>query len=122
MTTRPRLKIGRHLLRGVAAVALFGVMVAAFLTAEFPAPKGFGPGSITASIGYAMFGLSGQIPSENFLVAFEIIDVVLVAALAAAVMLARREGSETLLGPESDSSSNEAVRADGGSAGTEGDR
>ena len=53
-----------------------------------------GDGSITASIGFAMFNLAGgAFPSEGFLVAFEIIDIVLVAALAAAVMLARREGA-----------------------------
>lgn len=93
MTTRPRLKIGSHLIPGLAAVALFVVMAAAFLSAEFPTPEGFGDGSITSSIGYALFNLGGQaqIPSEGFLIVFEIIDIVLVAALAAAVMLARRE-------------------------------
>lgn len=106
MTTRPRLKLGRHLIPGMAAVALFVVMAAAFLSAEFPAPQGFGEGSITASIGYAMFDLEGPIPSENFLVTFEIIDVVLVAALAAAVMLARREsGKGPLSGSRSESES-----------------
>lgn len=108
MTTRPRLKLGSHLVPGLAAVALFVVLAAAFLSAQFPAPQGFGDGSITASIGYAMFNLQGPLPSEGFLVAFEIIDVVLVAALAAAVMLARREaGRGPLEGPDD-------VRADGG--------
>lgn len=126
MTTRPRLNLGRHLVPGLAAVALFAVMAAAFLTAEFPAPQGFGEGSITASIGYAMFDLGGPIPSEGFLVAFEIIDVALVAALVAAVMLADRESERRpLSGPGSDSGSNaetgSEVRADGGNN-TEDDR
>jgi NADH-quinone oxidoreductase subunit J len=38
-----------------------------------------------------------DVPSETFLVVFEIIDVVLVAALVAAVMLARRESGRGLL-------------------------
>ncbi len=124
MTTRPELvDMDRsRLLPGLAAVALFLVMAAAFLTATFGAPSGFPQGSVTASIGYAMFDLLDQaaIPSEGFLIAFEIIDIVLVAALAAAVMLARREGeggpleayddSET----EPDSAASAGVAADGG--------
>lgn len=124
MTTRPRLNLGRHLVPGLAAVALFAVMAAAFLSAEFPAPQGFGAGSITASIGYAMFDLKGPIPSEGFLVAFEIIDVALVAALAAAVMLADREGERSPLsgsGSDSGAESTNGVRTDGGNN-TEDDR
>lgn len=109
MTTRPRLKLGSHLLPGLAAVALFVVMAAAFLSANFPASQGFGSGSITASIGYAILDLNGPITSEYFLVAFEIMGVLLVAALVAAVMLAREEGG---LGPLSGSDSRD-VRADG---------
>jgi NADH-quinone oxidoreductase subunit J len=119
MTTRPRLKLGSHLIPGLAAVALFVVMAAAFLSAEFPTPEGFGTGSVTANIGYALFnlnGMNGMIPSENFLIAFEIIDIVLVAALAAAVMLARREGESGPLG-----GSSEDVRTDGGKKNTEDD-
>lgn len=119
MTTRPQLKLGRHLIPGLASVALFVVMAAAFLSASFPTPNGFGSGSITASIGYALFDLDmdGRIASENFLVAFEIIDVVLVAALVASIMLARRDGG--IFGGGSDSSdvsenTAETVRADGG--------
>jgi methionine-rich copper-binding protein CopC len=54
------------------------------------------PVSITENVGYAMFDLldQGTVPSEGFLVAFEVIDLVLVAALAAAVMLARRDDTE----------------------------
>jgi NADH-quinone oxidoreductase subunit J len=97
MTTKPELKLGSHLVPGLAAVALFAVMAAVFLTASFPEPQGFpNDASIVASIGYAMFDLDfGGVSSESFLVAFEIIDVVLVAALVGAVMLARREPGTT---------------------------
>ena len=96
MTTRPRLETNERQAVGLVAFVLFVVMIAVFLTADLGTPQGFsGDGSITASIGYAMFNLDGgAFPSEGFLVPFEIIDVVLVAALAAAVMLARREGEE----------------------------
>jgi len=99
MTTRPRIATEGNWLAGLAAGALFAVMAAVFLGADLPNPVGFpGEGSITASIGYAMFNIDnmGAYPSEQFLVAFEIIDIVLVAALVGAVMLARREeGSVT---------------------------
>ena len=97
MTTKPELNLGSHLVPGLAAVALFAVMAAVFLTASFPEPQGFpNDASIVASIGYAMFDLDfGGVSSESFLVAFEIIDIVLVAALVGAVMLARREPGTT---------------------------
>ena len=108
MTTRPRLNLGSHLLPGLVALALFVVLAATFLTASFPTPQGFGGAPITPSIGYAMFDLGGgELPSEGFLISFEIIDLVLIAALAAAVMLARREGDGKLIGIES-------IRTDGG--------
>ncbi|UPM43147.1 NADH-quinone oxidoreductase subunit J family protein [Halocatena salina] len=115
MTTRPRLYLGRHLLSGLAAVALFVVMAAAFLSAQFPPVQGFESGSVTASIGYALFDLSGPIASEYFLVAFEVMGVLLVAALTGAVMLARRESDSD---SASDVSSRD-VRTDGGTASTE---
>ena len=89
----PELKIGSHLIPGLAAALLFLVMAVTFLQAPFGEAQGFPQGAnIVASIGYAMFNIDlGAVPSESFLVAFEIIDIVLVAALAAAVMLARRE-------------------------------
>ena len=92
-TTRPELKLGRHLLPGLAAVALFVVLALTIAGSEFGAGEGFPTDvSITAAIGYAMFDLSrGGVPAEGFLAAFEIVDVLLVAALAAAVMLARTE-------------------------------
>lgn len=92
MTNRPSLETGR-LLPGLVAVGLFIVLATTFLTASFGSPQGFsGTGSITASIGYAMFDLAGgSFDSEGFLVPFEIVDLALVAALAAAVMLAKTE-------------------------------
>jgi len=89
----PSLKLGPNTVRGLGAVALFAVLAFAVLRSTFAAPAGFpADASITASMGYALFDLAGgDVPSEGFLAAFEIIDVVLVAALVAAVMLARRE-------------------------------
>jgi NADH-quinone oxidoreductase subunit J len=93
MTTKPELNLGSHLVPGLAAVALFVVMVAAFLSASLPDPTGFGAdANITASIGYAMFNLDfGDVASESFLVAFIVIAVALDVALDGAVLLARRE-------------------------------
>ncbi|EMA50390.1 hypothetical protein [Halococcus thailandensis] len=128
MTTRPRLRLGSHLLPGLIAVALFVVFAAVFLTSSFDAPAGFpGGGSVTASIGYALFSLDGgAYPSEGFLIAFEIIDLALVAALAAAVMLAKTEENGHIAGAlrfvspdrdaddESETDAETAARADGG--------
>jgi NADH-quinone oxidoreductase subunit J len=93
LTTSPELNLGSHLVRGIGAIALFAVLALVVVRATIGAPSGFpADASITASIGYAMFNLEGgNVPAEGFLAAFEIIDVVLVAALVAAVMLARRE-------------------------------
>jgi len=108
----PELKSDISYTRGLAALALFVVMAAVVIGANFGAGQGYpGDANLTASIGYAMFnvgieGISGQtlVDSEGFLVAFEIIDLVLVAALAGAVLLARRERSESVT----------AMLADGG--------
>jgi NADH-quinone oxidoreductase subunit J len=93
LVTHPQLSLGSHLWRGVGAVALFAVLALVSVRASLPTESGFpADGSITTSIGYAMFSIGGaDIPSETFLAAFEIIDVVLVAALVGAVMLARRD-------------------------------
>ncbi len=96
MTRRPRLKVGAHLWRGLAAVALFGVMAAVFLTTEFEDPVGLGAvENVTASIGYALFDIPHETleatGTEPFLVAFIVIAVVLDAALEGAVLLARRD-------------------------------
>jgi len=109
MTSRPRLATDVNYVNGLAALALFVVMAYVFLTAELGLPSGFPDASITASIGYAMFDMADQaaVGAESFLVVFEIIDVVLVAALVAAVMLARREGDDQSV----------TALADGGSLG-----
>jgi len=95
VTTKPELKLGRHLLPGVVALALFGFMAALVLTSTFGDPAGFGGvDSVTEAIGYSLFNIEAEtVPAdtEGFLAAFEIVDVVLVAALVAGVMLARRE-------------------------------
>ncbi|TKR25361.1 proton-conducting membrane transporter [Natronomonas salsuginis] len=91
MTTRPRLHRGEMVI-GVIAVALFAFLSAVFLTAGFGTAGAFPEGSVTRSIGYAMFNLPGaDIDSEGFLVAFITIAILLDAALDGAVMLARRE-------------------------------
>jgi hypothetical protein len=79
------------------------------------------PVSVTETIGYAMFGLTDQLPAdlqaENFLAVFEMIDLVLVAAIVGAVTLARREDVQTVVSPFSttaDASVSGAVAADGG--------
>jgi len=106
MTTRPRLHTGSKA-RGLAAVALFGAMAAAFARARFGSAAGFPEGAnITASIGYAMFDLDlGAVPAESFLVAFIVMAVALDVAIDGAVHLATREG-------EGDG----GARADGGPA------
>jgi NADH-quinone oxidoreductase subunit J len=110
-------------LPGVAALALFAVMSWVFVGAEFgEAAAGFaGDAGITASIGYAMFNIGAEnaVPSEGFLISFEIIDLVLVAALVGAVMLARRDdGGEITSALRSDAVASESqsdeVVADGG--------
>jgi len=93
--TRPRLvEASNRLVTGLVAVALFAVFAGVFLTAELGAPTGFpGDGSITSSIGYAMFNLQelSDVPSEGFLVAFVVIAVALDAALDGSIMLAKRD-------------------------------
>jgi NADH-quinone oxidoreductase subunit J len=120
VTSRPRLETNKRQVVGLLALGLFGVLAAVFLSAEFSSPAGFqGEGSITASIGYAMFNLDGgAFPAEGFLVAFIVIAVVLDAALDAAVMLAKRESEgggflplQTDGGRETPTSSRESERA-----------
>jgi len=97
----------RAWLPGLAAVALFVVMAAIFVQVDLGGGAGFPTdGSITTGIGYLLFDLTGStdLGVEGFLAAFEIIDVVLVAALVGAVMLARRD-------PETDQ---DPTVADGG--------
>lgn len=99
MTTRPRLRLGRHLLPGLVAVALFGVLAFVTLRAEFDEPAGFpGDASVTADIGFALINAPTTIEAEGFLVAFILIAFVLDAALDGAVYLAGREDGGQLLG------------------------
>jgi NADH-quinone oxidoreductase subunit J len=136
MTTGPQLKLGPHLVPGLAAVALFGVVAAVTFAAEFPDPMGFPEGAnVTASIGYAMFNIatdriSGQtlVGAESFLVAFMIVAILLDAALDGAVMLAKREDgsfgelvadggrrlSDRLAGDDSPGGSSPRPRSDAG--------
>jgi NADH-quinone oxidoreductase subunit J len=90
----------RKIFPGIVTLALFAVMAAVFISSDFSAGVGFpGSESITAAIGYLLFDLTGQteLGSEGFLTAFEIIAVVLVAAVVAAVMLARRDNEHGTL-------------------------
>ena len=125
MTNKPQLNTEGSLVAGLAAVALFVVLAAVFATVSFPAPAGFPEGAaITKSLGAAMFDIApsaimdegeSAVPGEGFLVAFEIIDVLLVAALVGAVMLARREEAGEIVGLGSGTDEPEdAVAADGG--------
>jgi len=126
MTNKPGLTDEGSFVTGLAAVALFVVLGAVFLGASFPNPVGFPENAaVTKSLGAAMFDIApGQlmgdgetaVPSEGFLVAFETIDVVLVAALVGAVMLARREdsGESVSLDTSTNEEEDGAVAADGG--------
>ena len=82
-------------LPGVAAVALFGVLVAVILGSAggFGEPAGFPAGeSVVHNIGYALFDIDlGEIASEGFLAAFLIIALALDVALDSAVYLAKQE-------------------------------
>ncbi len=95
--SRPRFRIGTHLLPGVIAVVLFGVMAAVFLTASIGEPAGFGDASVIESIGFSLLNITtaeGTIPTEGFLAAFILIALALDAALDGSIMLARREDED----------------------------
>ncbi|MFB6222782.1 MAG: proton-conducting membrane transporter [Haloarcula sp.] len=129
MTNKPELQTEGSFVAGLAAIALFAVLGAVFMGVSFPAPAGFGEGAaITKSLGAALFDIAPSavmgdgetaVHSEGFLVAFEIIDIVLVAALVGAVMLARREvaGESVTLAVETAEDEEQAVAADGGLGG-----
>ncbi len=129
MTTGPRLRLGKTLVPGVLAVALFAVMAAIVLNTPFESTMAGYPGdvSIISEIGYAMFDMTalqsteGAIgETEPFLAAFLLAAIVLDAALDASLVLAKREEEgETvtaLTSTESSSGATEAsgVAADGG--------
>ena len=95
MTTGPRLRLGRTLVPGVLAVALFAVMGLIALNSPFEAmpSEPFAGVSVTANIGYAMLDLTAlqEVPSEPFLASFILAAIVLDAALDASLVLAKRE-------------------------------
>jgi len=126
--SRPQLKRDISLLPGLAAIGLFVVLAAAFLSVELPDPSGFGAdAALMKSIGAAMFGLEASnvvsegtpIASEGFLLAFEIIDFLLVAALVGSIMLARREegGENVTISATAEAEDVSPVAADGGERG-----
>ncbi|WP_255190553.1 hypothetical protein [Natronobeatus ordinarius] len=99
MTTGPSLRLGKALVPGVLAVALFGLMALIVVNTGFGSMRGFPEGiSVTSEIGYALLDLTtmqsteGAIGgTERFLVSFILIAIVLDAALDASLVLAKRE-------------------------------
>ncbi len=99
MSPRPQLRLGRTLVPGLLAVALFGIMAAIVANTDFGEMTGYPDGiTITAELGYAMFDLaalqSGEgalAGTEPFLIAFLLIAILLDAALDASLVLAKRE-------------------------------
>ena len=99
MTTGPSLRLGKALVPGVLAVALFGLMALIVVNTGFGTMRGFPEGiAVTSEIGYALLDLTtmqstegavGQ--TERFLVSFILIAIVLDAALDASLVLAKRE-------------------------------
>jgi NADH-quinone oxidoreductase subunit J len=117
------LRVGPHLLTGVIALGFFALLAWIAGTAAFGPAAGFpGDVSVTSNIGYALFDVehgAAGIRGEGFLVAFEIVALVLVAALVGAVMLARREvGGEvvTALFATRDPEAKERTERPGGDA------
>ena len=93
--SRPRLKLGSHLVPGVLALGLFGLFAAVFLTAPIGEPAGFPAGeSIVASIGFSLLNVEAPIDVDGFLIALLTIALVLDAALDGALLLARRDDDE----------------------------
>lgn len=130
--TRPRLRTEGSLLPGLAAVALFAVFAAVFLTASLPAFAGFGEDAVVMkSLGAAMFSIEASaivsegtaVPSEGFVVPLIIVAVALDAALDGSLMLARREeaGENVTVGTEAPGSEQPPAAADGGVPGGDGE-
>ncbi len=91
----PSWRVGSHLLPGIIAVALFGVLAVIVLGTPFGSPAGFPDDvSIVEHIGYALFNIDlgdADLRGESFLVAFLVIALVLDAALEGSIMLAERD-------------------------------
>ena len=97
--TSPTFPLGPNLFNGATAILFF--ILCSFIissTSSLISPIGFPEGAqITTSIGYSLFDIPGSpIESEGFIAAFEIVDIALVAALVAAVMLARRTSTNII--------------------------
>jgi NADH-quinone oxidoreductase subunit J len=100
MVSRPELKSDTNYVNGLAAILLFVVLVAVFLTASFGEAAGFAAdASLVAGIGYALMDLHAEsaVDVEGFLATFETVGLVLVAATVAAVTLAGREGADEVV-------------------------
>jgi len=87
---------GGRVVPAIAVGALFALLTATVLSAEFGEAAGFPAGeSVVHNIGYAMFNLGehgiATIPSEGFLAAFLIAAVALDVAVDGAIYLAKRE-------------------------------
>ena len=100
MTSRPRrVPFDRSLLPGLAAVALFVLMAAVFLSADTaPLVESWGfpqDASVVGSIGAALIGIEAAIPTESFVVTLLIIAIALDAALDGSLMLAKRDEAES---------------------------
>lgn len=95
--SKPELRLGKHLLPGLIAVALFGIMAVIILNSSFADPAGFGEASVIESIGFSLLDIGdaeGTVPTEGFLAAFILIALALDAALDGSIMLARRDDED----------------------------
>jgi len=95
--SRPELARDANFARGLGALALFAALAGAFLATSFgPAAWFPADASVVGNVGYSLVGLAGQggLADESFLAAFELVDIVLVAALVGAVTLARKDGGD----------------------------
>jgi NADH:ubiquinone oxidoreductase subunit 6 (subunit J) len=77
MVHQPRIAAG-------AGIALFAILAAAILPAEFPAPPAPAPADVTAAIGHELMGPSMLI--------FETAGVTLLAGMIAVMAIAARRG------------------------------
>jgi len=93
------------LVPGVVALALFGVMAAAFVGADFGAPAGLevsgeAADTITHNVGYALLDLDlGSLAAETdgFLATFIIAALTLDVAVDGALYLAKREEGGSII-------------------------
>ncbi|WP_207590227.1 hypothetical protein [Halomontanus rarus] len=132
MTNGPQLRLGKTLLPGILAVALFGIIAVTVLNTGFGEMAGFPEGiTITEQIGYAMFDLTalqstegGLGATEQFLASFFLAAIVLDAALDASLVLAKREeGGEPVTALSStEAGSTRANESEGARPATDGGR